>query len=73
MGVVRGFFAFWYDFIVGDDWRIAAAVVLVTALAGLAAAAQVDAALISVGVAVTVIGATFASVLGEARRRVRGR
>jgi hypothetical protein len=24
----RAFFAFWYDFIVGDDWRIAVAVVV---------------------------------------------
>ena len=27
MARVRGFLAFWYDFIVGDDWRVAAAVV----------------------------------------------
>jgi hypothetical protein len=45
-----------------------AAVILVTALAGLAAAAGVDAAIISLGVAVAVMGATFASVLGEAGR-----
>ena len=24
---VRGFGAFWYDFVVGDDWRVAAGVV----------------------------------------------
>jgi hypothetical protein len=36
---VRGFGAFWWDFIVGDDWRIAAGIVLALALtAGLAAA-----------------------------------
>ncbi len=34
-GLLRGFAAFWWDFIVGDDWRIAAGVVL--ALAGTAA------------------------------------
>jgi hypothetical protein len=28
MGKVTGFFRFWYDFIVGDDWRIAIGVVL---------------------------------------------
>jgi hypothetical protein len=27
MGFIAGFGRFWYDFIVGDDWRIAAAVV----------------------------------------------
>ncbi len=26
-GRVRGFLAFWYDFVVGDDWVIAAGVV----------------------------------------------
>jgi hypothetical protein len=24
---IRGFGAFWYDFVVGDDWRVAAGVV----------------------------------------------
>jgi hypothetical protein len=28
MKYVRGFFAFWYDFIVGDAWEVAAGVVL---------------------------------------------
>jgi hypothetical protein len=27
MGKLRAFFAFWYDFIVGDDWRVALTVV----------------------------------------------
>ncbi len=36
---LRAFGAFWWDFIVGDDWRIAAGVVLaLAATAGLAAA-----------------------------------
>jgi hypothetical protein len=26
--IVKGFARFWYDFIVGDDWKIAAAVVV---------------------------------------------
>lgn len=39
MSRISAFFAFWYDFIVGDDWRIAAGVVLALGLtAGLAAA-----------------------------------
>jgi hypothetical protein len=34
---VRSFLAFWYDFIVGDDWRVAVGVVLALVLtAGLA-------------------------------------
>lgn len=27
MKYITGFFQFWYDFIVGDDWTVAAAVV----------------------------------------------
>ncbi|HEV2635965.1 MAG TPA: hypothetical protein VGX23_12500 [Actinocrinis sp.] len=29
---LRAFGAFWYDFVVGDDWRVAAAVVAALAL-----------------------------------------
>ena len=32
LGKLKGFFAFWYDFIVGDDWRVAAAVVIALAI-----------------------------------------
>lgn len=28
---VKAFFAFWYDFVVGDDWQIAAGVVVALA------------------------------------------
>ena len=34
MRLSRAFGRFWYDFIVGDDWRIAAGVVLVLAAGG---------------------------------------
>jgi len=34
---VRAFFAFWYDFLIGDDWRIAAGVVATLLLAALVA------------------------------------
>jgi hypothetical protein len=29
---IRAFLAFWYDFVVGDDWRVAVAVVVALAL-----------------------------------------
>jgi hypothetical protein len=29
---IKGFFAFWYDFVVGDDWRVAIAVTAALAL-----------------------------------------
>lgn len=32
MNRIKAFGAFWYDFIVGDDWRIAVAVVAALAL-----------------------------------------
>jgi hypothetical protein len=36
---VRGFFRFWYDFVIGDDWRMAAGVVVaLLATCGLARA-----------------------------------
>jgi hypothetical protein len=35
MRAVRGFLRLWYDFLVGDDWRIAAGVVLVLAAGAL--------------------------------------
>jgi large-conductance mechanosensitive channel len=38
---VRGFLAFVYDFVVGDDWRIAIAVVVGLALTALLAAHDV--------------------------------
>jgi hypothetical protein len=32
MKFVRGFGQFWYDFIIGDDWKLALAVILVAAI-----------------------------------------
>lgn len=32
---LKGFFLFWYDFVIGDDWRIAAAVVAALIVVGL--------------------------------------
>lgn len=37
MRYVTSFFQFWYDFIVGDDWTVAAAVVAALLLTGLLA------------------------------------
>jgi hypothetical protein len=36
IGKLRAFGAFWYDFIIGDDWRVAAGVVLALAVTYLA-------------------------------------
>ena len=40
---IAAFLRFWYDFIVGDDWRIAAAVVAALPLTGLVALTAVPA------------------------------
>lgn len=43
MRFIRGFGRFWYDFLIGDDWKIAAAVVITLALAtGVLLIAQPD-------------------------------
>ncbi|MGH3640327.1 MAG: hypothetical protein ACRDUX_15010 [Mycobacterium sp.] len=31
MNKVRAFFAFWYDFIIGDDWRVALSITVALA------------------------------------------
>lgn len=69
MKFVRGFFRFWYDFIVGDDWKIAVAVVLalgagaIAVLAGHAGAAAL-APLVGLAVLATFTIALFIDVRG---------
>lgn len=56
MKVLRDFFAFWYDFIVGDDWIVAVGVVVAFAA---------TAALTAVGIAAWwLIPVATASLLG---------
>ena len=43
MNYLKRFFAFWYDFIVGDDWTVAAGVVIAFALSALLVRSGVDA------------------------------
>ncbi len=43
MKYILGFFQFWYDFIVGDDWTIAAGVVVALALTALLARTTIPA------------------------------
>ena len=40
MSLIRGFFYFWYDFLIGDAWDIALGVVVVLAAIGLIARVQ---------------------------------
>ena len=43
MNRIRSFGAFWWDFVVGDDWRAALGVVVAVALTALLVAVGVDA------------------------------
>jgi hypothetical protein len=69
--LLRGFAQFWYDFVIGDDWKIAAAVATVLlAGAALVAAAvlpeRADAPLIAAGL---LVAFTAALALDVRRRR----
>ena len=73
MRLVKGFGRFWWDFIVGDDWRIAAGVLVVLTAGALLVADTrapdgVVAAVVAVGIVVVAIGSIAASAL-----RARGR
>lgn len=70
MRALRGFGRFWFDFIVGDDWRIAVGVVLVLALGALLISGDVIATgplmpLLAAGI----VAVVCASTLLGARRR----
>jgi hypothetical protein len=70
---VTGFLRFWWDFVIGEDWRIAAGVVAVLG-AGALLVADTDApdglvaALTALGIVLVAIGSIAASAL-RARRR----
>jgi hypothetical protein len=54
MNFIKRFLAFWYDFIVGDDWVVAAGVVVLLAVTGALAHANLNTSawvLMPVGVA----------------------
>jgi hypothetical protein len=73
MRLLAGFLRFWWDFVVGDDWRIAAGVVVVLGLgAVLVSAARASdplvAALTAAGIMLVAIGSIVAAALGAARR-----
>jgi hypothetical protein len=69
MRLARGFLRFWYDFIVGDDWRIALGVVLVLAAGAALVATDVlaDEVLVPL-VGAGIVGVVSVSVLAGARR-----
>jgi hypothetical protein len=69
---LRGFVRFWFDFVVGDDWRIAAGIGIVLAAAALLVHGRVvrtDA--IAIGLPVMVVALVAASILRDARGMLR--
>jgi len=73
MRLVAGFARFWWDFIVGDDWRIAAGVVLVLGVGALLVSAarasdSLVATLTAVGIMLVAIGSIVAAALRAGRR-----
>ena len=64
-----GFLRFWYDFVVGDDWRIALGVVVVlTAGAGLVVTDALPDALLAPLVAAGIVAVVAVSIVAGARR-----
>jgi hypothetical protein len=72
IGAVRGFAAFWLDFVVGDDWRIAAGVLgFVAAGAVLVHFTLVRSGAVAVILAAGIIVLTVISIAVGARRGER--
>ena len=63
MRFVTAFFRFWYDFIIGDDWKIAAAVVIVLLAGAIAVIAGVGGAALLPPLLAIGIGAAFTTAL----------
>jgi hypothetical protein len=65
MRYLKAFGRFWFDFIVGDDWRIAAGVVTVLALGALAVDADLlPDELLAVVVAAAIVAVVLVSLVG---------
>ena len=72
IGALRGFAAFWLDFVVGDDWRIAAGVLgFVTAGAVLVHFTLVRSGAVGIILAAGIVLVTAASIAAGVRRGER--
>ena len=67
MRYLTGFLRFWWDFIIGDDWKIAAGVALVLAVdAALVAATDLPNSVIALVGAIGIVSVAMASIVGGA-------
>ena len=67
MSRLRSFGRFWYEFIVGDDWRIAAGVTVVLAAGAIAVAAGLASPALAVVLFIGLIAVFVAPILRDAR------
>lgn len=73
MTVLRAFARFWYDFVIGDDWKIAATVAAVLlAGAGLVAAEVLPERLTPVLIGAGILAAFTVAMVVDARARSAG-
>jgi hypothetical protein len=63
-----GFLRFLYDFIIGDDWRIAAGVVAVLAVGAVLVASGVSSDVVAPVVGAGIVVVAAASIVAGARR-----
>jgi hypothetical protein len=62
---LKAFGRFWFDFVVGEDWRIAAGVVVALGLGALALRAELFSnSLLTVLIAVAIVAVALVSVVG---------
>jgi hypothetical protein len=67
-GFLKAVGRFWYDFIIGDDWKVAAAVVVVLLVgAGLVLAGLGESAVLAPALALGVAGAFVAALIIDVR------
>jgi hypothetical protein len=74
MKFIVGFFRFWWDFIIGEDWKIAAGVAVVLAVGALLVSrTDLSDTAISVIAGAGILAVVTASIVGGALAASRGR
>jgi hypothetical protein len=66
MRFLAAFFAFWYDFIIGDDWTVAAGVVIALIITGLLVLGHVTAWWLMPLVVIVLLGVSVQRVARQA-------
>lgn len=70
MAFIKGFARFWYDFLIGDDWKIAFAATVVLAIgATIVIGGSYDPQWLTVSIALGIAAAFTAALLVDSRPR----